>query len=154
MLYSEVRSKIKWTRTWRGIALIPILALALWILLPFLRNSRNLGYLDSAIVTVRILVDKEKQFTASHPQRGYTCNLSDLAIGEMAIEFGRAGERNGYSFEISCGDKNNNGLVESYRLTARPLHSHLPAICTDESGVLRSDEAGSPTKCLQNGTPF
>jgi hypothetical protein len=34
---------------------------------------------------------------------------------------------------------------------ARPLHRRMPAFCCNWSGILRFDDAGSVTKCLESG---
>src|ERR1700674_2821380 len=56
----------------------------------------TLGYVDSAIVTMRTLVADENKFAETHPSLGYTCTLARVTT-DSAIA---SGGRNGYTFEI------------------------------------------------------
>jgi|GEM_PF-739380 len=126
-----------------------------WITITYFRRSLRLGYVDSAIGSVRAIVAEEKHFAQAHPDLGYTCTLSELSANELIGGLVKSGRRNGYAFEITgCRTEGRKEPNLSYQVTARPLHKQMPAFCTDQSGVLRSDEDGSPAKCLQSGTPF
>lgn len=115
---------------------------------------RNLGYIDSAIGTMRTLVAEEQEFARKHPSRGYSCRLSNFQSSEMLRRLAQTGKRNGYAFEITCPATEQSGIQKTFRTTARPLVSGVPAYCADQSGVLWWDEAGSPTKCLRNRIPL
>lgn len=118
------------------------------------RGLYELGEVDSAIGSVRTMVDAEKTFAKRNPARGYTCDIAELsAANDSRVQL--ASQRNGYMFEITgCG----NGAAQApsllYQITARPLHRNLPAFCSDQSGILRSDENGSVVDCLQSGKPL
>jgi len=112
----------------------------------------KLGCVDSAIYTLRTVVTAEKEFAQAHRDHGYACALQDLdAMRSERWPGGR--RRNGYEFELSCSAKNTTGIALGFRIIA-PLHSKMPAYCSDQSGVLRYDQDGSPEKCLQSGVPL
>lgn len=120
---------------------------ASWFAVRHLVRLRALGYEDSAIGTLRTLVADENKFSEAHPSLGFTCQLADIA-GDPAIASGR----NGYIFEIGgCRANTATGPKTSYVLTARPLHSDMPAFCSDESGILKADYDGSVIDCVRNG---
>jgi hypothetical protein len=108
-----------------------------------------LAYVDSAIGRVRAVVAAEADFAKTNPQVGYTCTLSQLPSDQTLVRLRRDGQDNGYAFEImGCGLAQPHS---TYHITARPLHSGLPAFCSDESGILRLDEDGSVEKCIAEG---
>jgi hypothetical protein len=121
-----------------------------WISIRYFMGLRGLGYEDSAIVKMRTIVNKESEFGKVHPDIGYTCKLFDVAPDLIIPN----GQRNGYAFElINCQDRGN-GPNKGYTLTARPLHSDMPAFCANESGILKADYEGSVATCLRNGAPL
>lgn len=128
------------------------LIVAGWI---FVSRLKRVGYLDSAIGTMRTLVAIETKYAQTHQKIGYTCSLSALPSDELTAGLVKNERRNGYEFKIGgclVGDaKRPNGR---YRLTARPLLSGMPAFCADESGVLKYDESGSIQSCLESGVPL
>jgi hypothetical protein len=130
-----------------------LLALILggWILLG---RSKRLGYIDSAIGSVRILIAGQVKYAEAHPQLGYTCSLSALPSDGLAADLVKNGESNEYVFEISgCPLGVRNSPNWQYTLTARPLLGGMPAFCSDQSGVVKYDDSGSTKKCLTNGVP-
>src|ERR1700733_10954350 len=109
-----------------------------------------LGYVDSAIVRIRLLNAAETQFAKEHSALGYTCQLSELASsGEVRGMLAKRSTENGYAFEI-VGCKKPDAQVPNpvYYITARPLHSRQPAFCSDQSGVVKADYRGSVEGCL------
>jgi len=58
------------------------LIVACWI---FLSRGMRLGYVDSAIGSMRTLVDAEKKYAEAHPEFGYTCSISALPSDESKI---------------------------------------------------------------------
>jgi hypothetical protein len=115
-----------------------------------------LGYVDSAIDRVRVVSAGETQFAKAHPELGYTCSLSQLPRSEEITRL-LANDRidNGYAFEIiGCQAVVPKKPKSTYYVTARPLHRGQPAFCSDQSGILRSDEGGSVEKCLATVVPF
>jgi hypothetical protein len=126
-----------------------------WLLVDFGRQLLALGYLDSAIVSMRALVDAETQFARAHPEVGYTCTLSVLPGGEPVAGLVKNSTRNGYTFEISgCRTHTAKHPNLTYQVTARPNNAKMPAFCSDESGILRLDPNGSVSKCLKAGEPW
>jgi hypothetical protein len=137
-----------------SIALVSLAVIVLcWI---FLSRAMRLGYIDSAISSVRTLVAAETKYAAAHPEVGYTCSVSALPSDEFKIvERLRNGTRNGYAFQISgCQVANGARSNAWYQLTARPLLKGMPAYCSDQSGIVKYDESGSVQKCLESGLLF
>jgi hypothetical protein len=135
----------------RTMLLVGYLGLAISVTTVF-QGLLGLGYVDSAIGSMRTLVAAETRFAKAHPSLGYTCMLSELPPDPLIASPARNGQRNGYLFEITgCRENSGQEPNPGYTLTARPLHKGIPAFCTDQSGILRSDENGSVEKCLKNG---
>jgi hypothetical protein len=122
-----------------------------WILLIRLKR---LAYVDSAIGSLRVLVNSEIKFAHTHPDIGYACTLSALPNDDLTAELVKNGRRNEYAFEISCPVEEAKGPSTKYRLTARPLIRGMPSFCSDQTGVLKSDESGSIETCLESGIPL
>jgi Na+-transporting NADH:ubiquinone oxidoreductase subunit NqrB len=154
---STSRSTIRLPATSKGRKfLLVIFALALsglaWKAVRTLQGLMMLGYVDSAIVRVRAVVAAEANFVKAHPELGYTCTLSQLPQDGLIARLAKGGIDNGYAFEIvGCEPPNHQSPNSIYHVTARPLHSGLPAFCSDPSGVVRTDDTGSVEKCLITG---
>lgn len=121
-----------------------------------LRGLMMLGYVDSAVIRLRVISAAEADFRKAHPALGYTCTLSQLPRSDVITRL-LAKDRidNGYVFEIAgCQALGSEKPNSTYRLTARPLHSEQPAFCSDQSGVVKSDATGSTEKCLEKGIPL
>lgn len=122
-----------------------------WLGVRYFVRMRNLGYVDSAIGTMRTLIENENKFAQGHPNIGYSCNLQDLTDNPSVAN----GSWNGFVFELSrCQPSIGHIAAMRYILMARPLHSDLPAFCADESDILKADYDGSVTNCLKNGVPL
>ncbi len=141
-------------RTRTLVLIFVLLGVSALITIYYLWPLLKLGYVDSAIITLRTVVAAEKEFAMAHPDRGYACALPDLDTDEMLRGLARSQQRNGYEFELNCPAKKANGVELGFRITARPLHGKMPAYCSDQSGVLKYDEGGSPERCLQSGVPL
>jgi hypothetical protein len=115
-----------------------------------------LGEVDSAIGRVRVVSAAEAQFAKEHPELGFTCRLSELPRSEEITRLLAKDQiDNGYAFEIiGCQAAATKKPNSTYYLTARPLHSGQPAFCSDQSGILMSDDGGSVEKCLLRRSPF
>ena len=121
-----------------------------------MRGLMMLGFVDSAIDRVRVISAAESLFAKAHPDFGYTCTLSQLPRSEEITRL-LAQNRidNGYAFEIiGCQAAVPEKPNTAYYVTARPLHAGQPAFCSDQSGVLMSDDSGSVEKCIAKRTPF
>lgn len=136
-----------------GIAGIPFFLIVATIAIPNLLRARIAANEASAISTVRNISTAEVTYGAAHPGAGFTCSLSELR-GSMEIPL-RGHERNGYVFQISgCSPRESSGPNVKYQLVAYPLNynqSGVRAFCSDESGVIKSEQSGSPQACLENG---
>ena len=89
------------------------------------------------------LSQRKLSFAKAHPDRGYTCTISQLPQNELVARLANEGIDNGYAFEIvGCQASDPEKPNSMYHVTARPLLSGLPAFCSDSSGVVRSDDAG------------
>jgi hypothetical protein len=135
--------------------------IAVWWITTKLRAAQALGYVDSAIITVRAIVAGEAEFAAAHPDVGYTCTLSQVTArsspwaDELIAGSVKAARRNGYVFEISgCQATDGKKPNLTYYVIARPLRRDPPVFCSDQSGILKFDDTGSITKCLQNGATW
>ena len=136
------------------VAILGLSALA-WIAFRRVRDLMMLGYVDSAIGRVRAVAAAEDQFARAHPEAGYTCTLSQLPQDEQIWRLARDGKDNGYAFDIiGCQPTEPKKPNSTYHVTARPLHSGLPAFCSDQSEIVRSDVGGSVEQCLANGVPL
>jgi len=149
------KPNFKGTRVHPGWVALLCLALIFvpWITIRIYQQGRRIGAINSAVVTMRSLSSAETKFAEAHPEVGYTCVLSQLPPDEFVKNLNNRGERSDYAFSINGCETN--GLKHgTYQITARPLISRLPAYCSDQSGILRMDESGSVSKCLQAGTTW
>jgi hypothetical protein len=127
-----------------------------WLAFRWMRGLMMLGFVDSAIGRVRVISAAETQFTKTHPELGYTCTLSQLPRSEEITRL-LAQNRidNGYAFDITgCQAAVPEKPNTVYYVTARPLHTGQPAFCSDQSGILMSDDEGSVEKCRAKRRPF
>jgi len=122
----------------------------------WMRGLMMLGYVDSAIVRMRLLYTAETQFAKAHPALGYTCTLSQLPPSdEIQRLVARNRIENGYAFEVAgCEPPDAERPNPTYSITARPLHSGQPAFCSDQSGIIKADYGGSVEACRANGVPL
>jgi hypothetical protein len=141
----------------RVVLIVTILGLGViaWITFNRVRSLMMLGCVDSAIGRVRAVVGAEDQFARTHPEVGYTCALSLLPRDDQIARLVKDGTDNGNAFNlVGCQPPEPKKPNLSYQVTARPLHSGLPAFCSDQSGIVRSDQGGSVETCLVNGVPL
>ncbi|SRR5712664_1458331 len=130
-------------------AVVSVVGYQLW--LSWLSPALRLGYVDSAIGSLRVLVNSETRFAQTHPDIGYACALSSLPNDDSTAELVKNGRRNEYAFEINCPAEEAKRPSTKYQLTARPLVAGMPAFCSDQTGVVKYDESGSIEKCLESG---
>ena len=112
----------------------------------------RLGYIDSAIGTLRMVYTAEKQFAEMNPDHEYACALAQLNANGLPPGIVTSSGRNGYVFELVCSGGRGNALRRGFQITARPLEKNMSAYCLDQSGIVRYDEGGSTTRCLLSGT--
>jgi hypothetical protein len=119
---------------------------------------------DAAVISaMRTILAAEVTYAATYRTVGYTCTLSSLdgfGGGEpnerqaMLINSGLAsGRKYGFVFTLSeCSG----APAKTFRLTAAPNESYpgRKAFCSDQSGVIRSSNDGTPATCITSGVPM
>jgi type IV pilus assembly protein PilA len=134
-----------------GVAAMPVILIIAAIAIPNILRARIAANEASAAGSIRVLGAAEAGYAASHPDAGYTCALSDLADAGLIDSRLASGETRGYVFELSgCGPSAEGGANVKYRVVAYPLTRNTTgtrAFCADESGVVNTDEKGSPQDC-------
>jgi hypothetical protein len=141
----------------RVVLIVTILSLGVlaWMAFRRVRSLMMLGYIDSAIGSLRAIVAAEDQFARTHPEVGYTCVLSQLPREDQIARLAKDGTDNGYAFNlVGCQSPEPKKPNLTYQIIARPLHSQIPAFCSDLSGVVRFDRVGSVHECMANGVPL
>jgi hypothetical protein len=129
-----------------------------------LQKTQNPGSESSATASLRTIMTAEIAYSSAFPERGFTCNLSELRGSElqdkpthehaMLIDDALAsGKRGGYIFSISGCDV---APASKFSVTAAPKEpdSELRAFCSDESAVLRYAADGKAATCLSEGVPL
>ena len=128
-----------------------LILFVVWIASTYFVRLRAVGYMDSAIGSVKTLVSNEANFAKAHPSFGYSCNLADITSDAALI----SGHKDEYAFEVSdCRPHSAGEPNASYYVTARPLHADMPAYCSDQSGILKADYRGSTAACVKAGQPL
>jgi hypothetical protein len=100
----------------------------------------------------------QRRYAAAHPKEGFACQLSLLKSSEKTSSSGYdpeeylvSGTQHGYKYVVSNCRPDANGVATHYGVVALPLEPRLRTFCTDESGLVRSDESSSPADCLSSG---
>jgi hypothetical protein len=116
-----------------------------------MRNTPKAGPITVATPTISKIAEHcsvawsgtaETRFAKAHPDCGYTCMLSQLPrSAEITRLLGQNRVDNGYAFEIiGCQAAVPEKPNTTYYVTAPPLQAGQPAFCSDQSGVLMSDD--------------
>ena len=140
-----------------GIAAIPIILILAAIAIPNLLRARIAANEASAVAWVRILNNAENAYAQSHPNAGFTCNISDLQADQLISGELASGRNHGYAFELSGCVPDESGVVRKVHVIAYPVaqnQSGVRAFCSDESGIVKKDTEGSTQNCLRNGQPL
>jgi type IV pilus assembly protein PilA len=138
-----------------GVAFIPIVLIIAAIAIPNVLRARMAANESSAVAGTRTLMTAEMSYASGHPEEGYTCSLSKLAQADLIAGALAQGQKNGYAFALSGCDPEPSGRIEHYRIVAYPVRENQTGIrsfCADDSGVLKTDAAGSVQKCFDGGT--
>ena len=99
----------------------------------------------------------EKQYAASHPDRGFACELVALLPEETRTDASSQslgflnGQRGGYKFAIAACTPEANGIVTKYQVLAVPVRpgiTGIRAFCTDQTAKLFYDQGGSGPMCI------
>ncbi|HUJ95450.1 MAG TPA: DUF4190 domain-containing protein [Terriglobales bacterium] len=139
-----------------GIAGIPVILIVAAIAIPNLLRARIAANEASAVGQLRMLNAAEVAYLTAHPQAGFTCSLSDLR-GSIDARLA-SGQRSGYFFELSnCSAGTPGGPNDKYQVVGYPVRYNqtgVRAFCSDESGVIKAEQSGSPRVCLESGSPL
>jgi competence protein ComGC len=138
------------------IVAVPIVLIIAAIAIPNLLRARTAANEASAVASVRMLVIAETSYATAHPDRGYTCSLSDLAADQSNVDTLATGQKSGYAFELTgCTPATEGGANAKYQVVAYPVkvnQTGTRAFCADESGVVKIDYSASARGCLENGS--
>jgi len=139
-----------------GVAGVPFILIIAAIAIPNLLRARMAANESSAVAAVRTLAVAEVGYSSSHPDAGYTCTLSELGGAGLIDARLASGQKSGYVFELSnCRPSADGGANVKFRVVAYPVTRNTTgtrAFCSDESGVVKTDEKDSPQDCLENGS--
>ncbi len=139
-----------------GIAFIPIVLIIAAIAIPNLLRARIAANESSAVFSIRSINSAQVGYAASHPEKGFTCSMSDLT-GLIDSRLA-SGQKNGYNFELyGCTSETEGGTNSRYQVLARPLSPNQTGIrefCSDESAVVKADPHGSGNRCAESGQPL
>jgi len=105
----------------------------------------------------------QTRYAASHPGEGFACELSLLEPDQKVNDqYNRpsaplSGQWSGYKFQVvDCGAEPS-GIVARYRAIAVPVkrgETGNRAFCSDQSGEVFYDPAGSASNCLAKRRPI
>ena len=131
---------------------ISIVVILMLVLIPQLTSARIAGNETAARADLRNITSAELSYATSFPEKGFTCNFSDLTGGASSfLDKGLAGgAQAGYTFTFS-GCTTKGGAVNYYQLVAQPQvvgKTGRASFCTDVNGSITSDPTGG-TNCLQ-----
>jgi type IV pilus assembly protein PilA len=136
----------------------PIMLIIAAIAIPNLLRARMAANESSAVFGIRRLAAAEVSYAANHPQTGFTCSLSDLSSEKLISNRLGIGEQAGYAFELkNCSAEPVGSPNTKFEIVAYPLRAHqtgVRAFCADESAVIKVDDSGSPSRCIENGEPL
>src|SRR5262249_11406863 len=127
-----------------------------------LQKTQNSSFENSAIAGIRTINTAEVTYSASYPEQGYTCKLSQLGgtgsnpSREHAMlidETLASSKKDEYTFAIRNCDTR---PASRYWAVAVPIEpdSDLRAFCSDESGAVRYATDGKATTCVSQGVPL
>ncbi len=133
---------------------ISIVVILMLVLIPQLTSARIAGNETAARADLRNITAAELSYATSFPEKGFTCNFSDLTSGASSfLDKGLAGgSQAGYNFTFS-GCTSKGGAVNYYQLVAQPQvvgKTGRASFCTDVNGSVTTDPTGG-TNCLQSG---
>ena len=141
-----------------SVAVIPIILIIAAIAIPNLLRARIAANESSAAVSIRTLSTAEITYSTAHPEKGFTCTLSDLKDDKIVETQLAGGSKYGYIFElVGCKAENPDGPITQYHVIAYPITkntSGIKAFCSDETNVVRYDSQGSGEDCMDHGKPI
>jgi hypothetical protein len=125
------------------------------------RKQENQVNESIASSRVTMIASAEARYVSKYPDRGYSCNMTDLFgksdpgnTSDQASENYAPGligdESSGYHFSLAgCDGKS----ASKFHITAVPIESDsgMKAFCADESGTVRFELNGKGASCLSRG---
>jgi type IV pilus assembly protein PilA len=140
-----------------GLVAIPFILIVAAIAIPNLLRARIPANEASAAGSVRNLISAEISYQSTHPQAGFTCNLSDLGSAGLIDSRLASGQKTGYIFALqNCTAEKEGDPASHFQITASPVTYNSTGVrqfCADESGVIRMDNTGS-AQCVDHGAPL
>ena len=119
----------------------------------FLFNARELGYMDSAIVSLRELNNAARAYAAAHPRNGFPRSVEEMYAAGLINDTLRYGWKNQYRYTYLPRISNQNESVEGYEIHGDPIDAWPKRwhFYTNETGVIRVKE-GAPAN--ETSPPF
>jgi len=123
--------------------LVGIILVGLFLSFVLFPASR-LGYIDSAIGSLRILNNSARTYATAHPQRGFPNTLEDIHTDRLIDEILASGVKNHHRYTYLPRISVEAGSVSGYQIHADPMDCiKCWHFYTDETGVIRARE-GTP----------
>ncbi|HEV2470931.1 MAG TPA: hypothetical protein VGS78_17195 [Candidatus Sulfotelmatobacter sp.] len=122
-----------------------------------IRREQDEANESAAQTRVSIIAQAETTFAKEHPDRGYTCALTDLfppnpnQPGNTLYDYGFANEEySGYRIQLAGCSGNPSSR---YRLSAVPSDSdsQMKTLCVNESGTIKSLRTSKSMDCFRRG---
>lgn len=141
-----------------SIAMLPIILIIAAIAIPNLLRARMAANEATAMSAVHTLNTAEVSYATMHPEKGFTCSLSDLKEAGLNDQQLADGSKNGYVFElIECKGDAADAANNQYQVIAYPVSpgkTGRKAFCSDQGAEIHYSESGSGQTCLDSGTPL
>jgi hypothetical protein len=125
-----------------------------------LRQEQDEANESAAQMHLTIIAGAENGYAGKHPDRGYSCALTDL----FAQDPSAASEENGAYYGPGFANEESNGYrfaltgcegmpATKYRVTAVPVDpdAALKTFCADESGTVKFVKSGKTSNCFGRG---
>lgn len=140
------------------VVLVPMILLIAAIAIPNLLRARIAANESSAAAYVRTILTAEVTYSTMHPEKGFTCALSDLQQDRIIDSTLASGNKNGYILEIvGCKAETPDGPNTQFHVIAYPITKNttgIKAFCSNEDNVVRYDPHGSGEDCMDHGKPI
>ncbi|HKW61234.1 MAG TPA: hypothetical protein VJN89_01700 [Candidatus Acidoferrum sp.] len=127
------------------VVLATVLFAAFLFLALFLFNARELGYMDSAIGSLRELNNSAHAYAAAHPKNGFPRSIEEMYAAGLINDTLRHGAKNRYRYTYLPRISSQNALVEGYEIRGDPIDDWPKRwhFYSNEAGVIRLKE-GAP----------
>jgi hypothetical protein len=116
------------------------------------------------VTRLRRLNQLQNSYAASHPAKGFACQLPELKPATLAGDTYKpdellfdTGSQSGYKFTLTACRTDSNGVVTQYQFTAVPLQPGITGFrvfCADHTGAMWYDSEGSAENCLAARKPL